>query len=150
MQVFLTYTVKNCLPFSRPWPVIIKLFPARESLVSDIPAGDGKIANLFLQCMQIIAIPINHAGGRVCVPNGKRSFAANQATKYMFQISINKMKLGALFFLYRKEYLPGENNREISARFVFNVFKSTIFPIRESQTTILNPPYSKHLLYTEG
>jgi hypothetical protein len=29
------------------WPVIIKLFPARESLVSDIPAGDGKIANFF-------------------------------------------------------------------------------------------------------
>jgi hypothetical protein len=28
-------------------------FPARESLVSDIPAGDGKTAsaNLFLQCM---------------------------------------------------------------------------------------------------
>jgi hypothetical protein len=26
---------------------IIKLFPARESLVSDIPAGDGKTANLF-------------------------------------------------------------------------------------------------------
>jgi hypothetical protein len=31
--------------------VILKLFPARESLVGDIPAGDGKIANLFLQCM---------------------------------------------------------------------------------------------------
>jgi hypothetical protein len=30
--------------------VIIKLFPARESLVSDIPAGDGKNNNLFLQC----------------------------------------------------------------------------------------------------
>jgi hypothetical protein len=28
------------------WPVIIKLFPARESLVSDIPARDGKTANL--------------------------------------------------------------------------------------------------------
>jgi hypothetical protein len=27
--------------------VNIKLFPARESLVSDIPAGDGKIGNLF-------------------------------------------------------------------------------------------------------
>ena len=27
-----------------------KLFPARESLISDIPAGDGKMANLFLQC----------------------------------------------------------------------------------------------------
>ncbi len=25
----------------------IKLFPARESLISDIPAGDGKTANLF-------------------------------------------------------------------------------------------------------
>ncbi len=25
------------------WPGIIKLFPARESLVSEIPAGDGKI-----------------------------------------------------------------------------------------------------------
>ena len=26
---------------------MIKLFPARESLVSDIPAGDEKMANLF-------------------------------------------------------------------------------------------------------
>jgi hypothetical protein len=25
-------------------------FPTREGLVSDIPAGAGKIANLFLQC----------------------------------------------------------------------------------------------------
>jgi hypothetical protein len=30
-----------------PCPGIIKLFPARERLVSDIPAGDGKIENLF-------------------------------------------------------------------------------------------------------
>ncbi len=28
----------------------IKLFPARERLVSDIPAGEGEIVNLFLQC----------------------------------------------------------------------------------------------------
>ncbi len=27
-----------------------KLYPAKESLVSDVPAGDGKIDNLFLQC----------------------------------------------------------------------------------------------------
>jgi hypothetical protein len=27
------------------------LFPARKSLVSGIPAWDGKFANLFLQCM---------------------------------------------------------------------------------------------------
>jgi len=30
-----------------------KLFPARESLVSDITAGDGKTAYLFLQCISI-------------------------------------------------------------------------------------------------
>jgi hypothetical protein len=30
--------------------VIYKLFPPKESLVSDIPAGDGKIVALFLQC----------------------------------------------------------------------------------------------------
>jgi hypothetical protein len=51
------YTVKKGSRFSRPqtgchlpnspWPGIIKLFPARGSLVSDIPAGDGKISNLF-------------------------------------------------------------------------------------------------------
>jgi hypothetical protein len=30
-----------------PWPGIIQLFPASESLLSDISAGDEKIANLF-------------------------------------------------------------------------------------------------------
>jgi hypothetical protein len=30
----------------------MKLFPARESLVSDIPAGDGKIVNLFFTVHQ--------------------------------------------------------------------------------------------------
>jgi hypothetical protein len=29
---------------------IIKLFPSWESLVSDLPTGDGKFDNLFLQC----------------------------------------------------------------------------------------------------
>ncbi len=55
------YTVKKGYRFSRPqawchwtnspWPGIIKFFPARESLVSDIPPADGKIDKLFLQCM---------------------------------------------------------------------------------------------------
>ncbi len=35
------YTVKNVSAG------ITKLFPARERLVSEIPAGNGKIANLF-------------------------------------------------------------------------------------------------------
>jgi hypothetical protein len=51
------YTVKKDKWFSRPQPGchlpnspspgIIKLLPARDSLVSDIPAGDGKTANIF-------------------------------------------------------------------------------------------------------
>jgi hypothetical protein len=32
--------------------VINKLFPLRESLASDIPAGDGNIEKLFLRCSQ--------------------------------------------------------------------------------------------------
>jgi hypothetical protein len=31
--------------------VMYTLFPPRESLVSDIPAGDGNIEKLFLQCI---------------------------------------------------------------------------------------------------
>ncbi len=56
----LNYTVKKGKQLSRtqpwcplpnsPWAGIIKFFPARESLVSDIPAGDGKTDNFFLQC----------------------------------------------------------------------------------------------------
>ncbi len=33
---------------------ITKLFPARDSLVSDIPAGDGKIAKLFFHVVSSI------------------------------------------------------------------------------------------------
>jgi hypothetical protein len=39
------------------WPGIIKIFPARESLISDVPAGDGKTANLFLQCNRLKLLP---------------------------------------------------------------------------------------------
>jgi hypothetical protein len=35
--------------------IIYKLFPPRESLVSDIPAGDGNIEKLFLQCKALPA-----------------------------------------------------------------------------------------------
>jgi hypothetical protein len=53
----ITYTVKKVSVFpspagmsptqTLPGPGIVKIFPARDSLVSDIPAGDGKIMNLF-------------------------------------------------------------------------------------------------------
>jgi hypothetical protein len=49
--MFLCYTVKKRLTIFPSLPTgIIKLSPSRESLVSDIPAGDGKMANRFLQC----------------------------------------------------------------------------------------------------
>ncbi len=38
-----------------PWPGLIKLFPQRETLVSDIPAGDGKTANLFYSVDRLTA-----------------------------------------------------------------------------------------------
>ncbi len=37
----------GCNKPNSPWPGVIELFPARESLVSDIPAGDGKSLTLF-------------------------------------------------------------------------------------------------------
>ncbi len=46
------YTVKKVSDF----PVPSRVFPARESLVSDIPAGDRKIANLFLQCTLLVNV----------------------------------------------------------------------------------------------
>jgi hypothetical protein len=51
------YTVhfkKKGYRFSRPQPgfhLPNSPWPGKNSLVSDIPAGDGKIANFFLQCM---------------------------------------------------------------------------------------------------
>ncbi len=57
----LIYTVKKVTDFpvlsrdvtnqtNSPWPKMIKLFPDRESLDSDILAEDGEIATLFYQC----------------------------------------------------------------------------------------------------
>ncbi len=36
------------------------IIPARESLVSDIPAGDGKTSNLFLQCGAYWILKLRH------------------------------------------------------------------------------------------
>jgi hypothetical protein len=49
LQKFTDFLVKKVRSGSG-FGTIIPEFPARESLVSDIRAGDGKIANLFLQC----------------------------------------------------------------------------------------------------
>ncbi len=66
------YTVKKGNRFSRPqpgcnwpnfpWTGIFKLFPAREILVSDIPAGNGKNNNLFYSAMLVLPAPrLQHA-----------------------------------------------------------------------------------------
>ncbi len=36
------------------------LFPPRKSLVIDIPAGDGNIKKLFLQCRHLILVSLHH------------------------------------------------------------------------------------------
>jgi hypothetical protein len=41
-----------------PGRELCTVFPDRESLVSDIPAGDGKITNLFLQCTSIRTVRV--------------------------------------------------------------------------------------------
>ncbi len=45
---------KGCHFSNSPWSEIIKLFSARESLVGDIPAGDGKTAINFLQYTYVL------------------------------------------------------------------------------------------------
>ena len=57
----LQYTVKKVsdLPTS-PWAGIIKLFPPRQSLVSDIPAGDGNVAYLFYGVVSVFIVEAKH------------------------------------------------------------------------------------------
>jgi hypothetical protein len=43
-----------------PWPGKIKLFPAGDSLVGNITAGDGKVINLFLQCTCVFKMSIKY------------------------------------------------------------------------------------------
>jgi hypothetical protein len=42
-----SYPQPGCHYLNPSWPGITKLFPARERLVCDIPARDGKNYNLF-------------------------------------------------------------------------------------------------------
>jgi hypothetical protein len=47
-------SLTKLLSLSGNYDVIYKLFLARDSLVSDIPAGDGNIEKLFLHCTDIV------------------------------------------------------------------------------------------------
>jgi hypothetical protein len=103
----LIYTVKKDYRFSppqpgchqpnSPWLGIIKLIPARESLVSDIPAGDGKIGNLFFG-VEIIAISLSLHGlssfsmasieVQLAGEGGRREFQRQQKNECFFIILI--------------------------------------------------------------
>jgi hypothetical protein len=39
--------------------VIYKLFPPRESLVNDIPAGDGNIEKLFFTVLRVLRLEVS-------------------------------------------------------------------------------------------
>jgi hypothetical protein len=67
------------------YDVIYKLFLHRESLVSDIPAGDGNIEKLFLQCTYFPSSSRRFSNGFIMVFKGKqlaRTFHASGFLKY--------------------------------------------------------------------
>jgi hypothetical protein len=54
------------------YDVIYKLFPPRESLVSDIPAENGNIEKLFFRCMCASGywtLKVDIAGGWIALPH---------------------------------------------------------------------------------
>ena len=79
-------------------PDIILLFPARESLVSDFPAGEGKIANLFFNsvasghCVRLRDIKEKAAFSRLlftfCLSSPTFSFIKNANKWVLYVIAI--------------------------------------------------------------
>jgi hypothetical protein len=76
-QKSVSYTVKKVNIFPVPSQDINNnlVIPSRESFVSDIPAGDGKITNLFPvydSCMNTFNtstsyVCCNHKSGEICI-----------------------------------------------------------------------------------
>ncbi len=67
LNIFVTCTVKKGSRFSVPSRDVTyqtlprrELFPVSDSLISDIPAGDGKTENLFFQCVSVGRIACTH------------------------------------------------------------------------------------------
>ncbi len=65
----------------------------------------------------------------MCIPNGKRSFAANQATKYGPNFD-KQDEIECLVFLYRKEYLAKTTDKfllELLLMYSKVLFSSTFY-----------------------
>ncbi len=82
--------------------VIYKLFPARKSLVSDIPAWDGKTANLFLQCESVLLFQYEYC---ILVKNYEKMVKTG-LTKYKKIVKyVGKLKhIGLRTFMYQITY----------------------------------------------
>ncbi len=64
-------------------------FPSSESLVSDIPAGDGKIIDLFLQCTVLVS------GWKLCWGHVNGNYCIGLLMETMMEVSERKLrKLG--------------------------------------------------------
>jgi hypothetical protein len=74
---------------SLTWPEIIKLFPARESLVSDIPAGDGKNENLFLQCTVCMCSELYKLSYYCCLHSSELYSLYNNITRTLLNNILN-------------------------------------------------------------
>ena len=90
------YTVKKILgdswiifDYTFQGLVLGKLFPARESLVNDIPAGDRKSLNLYLQCTLYIYMYFeSQCCGSVYSIHGSGSSTLTKNGSYWIRIQI--------------------------------------------------------------
>ncbi len=123
----LHYTVKKCYRFSRPqpgchlpnspWTGIIKFFPSRESLVSDMPAGEGKITNLFLQCI-LVALKITSSFIAFTPPMLVIKLIMHIKQEHLsiflrqWVVTVNQRTSTRWHFIYAKFFPPGGHNSQ--------------------------------------
>ncbi len=97
-----------------PWPGIIKLFPAREGLVSDIPAGDLFYSVLFIKTQQeeilkcvswllwfLLLLP----KPAFAFPIGRWSFHAPAENPWCFYFYINLIRNDSISHVWAAFYL---------------------------------------------
>ncbi len=115
--------------------VIYKLFPRSESLVSDIPAGDGNIEKLFLLCKIAIVLLLflqnnvdgfrlacwsfwywtGGIGGRVRLSSGRPGSSSNFSEQIKGTISCEEHK--TIYCGLRISGIALSNQRELQAFF---------------------------------
>jgi hypothetical protein len=87
------------------YDVISKLFPPRGSLLSDIPARDGNIEKLFLQCTPVAhrpapAVSLHVAEPRVVVPSRLVPLPVPSNTVHLVTISGDIAQYAIVLLIY--------------------------------------------------